>query len=255
MRRVAASFGLAILGLLGYAVPGTAQDDAKGVIEKAIEAHGGAEALEKYPAGKVEGSGTIALLGSELDMTLESMYQLPSKMKNIIEVNFMGQTLRTVQIVNGDRAEMTVNGMEIPLDEPMLDELKQGVQLEEIYRLSPLLDAEQEYELSLLEKSPAIGGKETVGIQVTAGELKSPIELYFDKTSHLLLGVKRRGLGPDGAEADVLAELGNYEELNGVKRPMKMIVKTDDKAFLTIEVDKYTDLEEIPAKEFAIGND
>src|SRR5262245_33526245 len=64
-----------------------AQDDElKAVLRKAIEAHGGQKTLDKLGATS-KFKGTIELMGQTLDLTGESAFQRPNKIKNSVTLN------------------------------------------------------------------------------------------------------------------------------------------------------------------------
>src|SRR5438874_716530 len=92
-----------------------ADDDTKAIIEKAIKAHGGAEKLSKYKASRMKGKGKVDTPVGELEFTQETAAMLPDKIKEISEFEVMGQKIRTVTLINGDKASIEANGKEVPL--------------------------------------------------------------------------------------------------------------------------------------------
>ena len=60
------------------------EPDTKSTITKAIEAHGGQEKLDKFKASKSKGKGVISLLGMDLEFTVDTMSQIPDKLKTTI---------------------------------------------------------------------------------------------------------------------------------------------------------------------------
>src|SRR5260370_37015563 len=83
-----------------------ADDDPKAIVEKAIKAHGGAEKLMKYKASRMKGKGKVDTPVGELEFTQESASMLPDKIKEISEFEVMGQKVRTVTLINGDKASI-----------------------------------------------------------------------------------------------------------------------------------------------------
>src|SRR5262245_48507259 len=59
--------------------------DAKAIIEKAIKATGGAEALKKFTAESVKTKGKFYGMGEGIDYTAEASYQFPGKMRIEVE--------------------------------------------------------------------------------------------------------------------------------------------------------------------------
>src|SRR5262245_53104835 len=89
-------------------VPVRAQDDPKALIAKAVEAHGGAGVLDKYPAGRVQTKATISFQGTESQFSQQTVYQVPDRIRTTVEVTTMGQRRTVTHIFNGGRASMIV---------------------------------------------------------------------------------------------------------------------------------------------------
>src|SRR5262245_5586046 len=90
------------LGLLF--LPRAAGDEAaRAVIDKAIQAAGGAENLAKFKAAHWKGKGKFYGLGEGIDYVGEWFQQLPSQMKALIDVEFSGQKIQNYRVVNGDK--------------------------------------------------------------------------------------------------------------------------------------------------------
>ena len=116
------SLSVALLCIL--AAPTLAQDEAKAVIERAITAHGGAEKLDKFVAGRVQSKGSIAAQGGQVPFTSGAVYQLPDKVKNTVEFTVPGGGSRPVtQILNGDKAGVVINGIPQQVLPAQADEL------------------------------------------------------------------------------------------------------------------------------------
>ena len=76
--RLTIAFALTIVSLPAPARP---RDDAMAVIEKAVQAFGGATVLDKYPAGRVQKKGIIVLQGAEVPYSSQGVYQLPDNVR------------------------------------------------------------------------------------------------------------------------------------------------------------------------------
>src|SRR5438045_412891 len=86
------------------------EPDPKSTITKAIEAHGGKEKFEKYKASKSKGKGVISIFGMDIEFTVETMSQMPDKLKTTIKMEVNGMAVTVEQTVNGDKASMSLNG-------------------------------------------------------------------------------------------------------------------------------------------------
>lgn len=247
-------FGVLTLALvLGVAGRATAQDDPKEVIKKAVAAHGGAEKLDKFKASRSTGKGTISIMGLELEFTAESSSQLPDKQKTVVKMDVMGQPISVVQLVNGEKMSLTLNGMSVPAPDAMKEELKEAVGLMRASTLTPLLN-DAGYELKAIP-GIKVDGNETVGVEVSGHGLKE-VKFYFDKKSNLLVKMERKGLDPTdmtGAGNEVLHEtfLSDYKDTQGVKRPTKTILHVDGKKYMETISTKIELLEKLDDSEFA----
>jgi hypothetical protein len=246
-------FGL--VGVAALVTAASAQDkqdkEAVAVVTKAIDAHGGAEALNKYKAAIMKMKGTITVMGLDLDFTGTMSYMLPDKYKLVIDADFMGQKLSVEQIADGRNVKSTMNGMPIPLPENAQEELQNSATEMEIGTLTPLLNAEK-----FTIKSGGTGevkGKKANVVMVTSKRQKEKEwKLFFDAESNLLVKSQRRGLSPDGQnEVDEETFMENYAKVDGIMTAKKMIVKHDGDPFITMEITEVQYKEKLDAKEFA----
>src|SRR5262245_45784769 len=88
---------------------------AKEIVEKAITAHGGADALKKYPAGKANSKGKISIMGLEVAMEGETTFQLPDLLKNNLKLDIGGMKIDVLQIYNAGKVRVTAAGMATPV--------------------------------------------------------------------------------------------------------------------------------------------
>src|SRR4051812_30275212 len=87
-----------------------AQDDPKAVIEKAIQAHGGA-ALDKYPAGRSKAKGTVVIQSTDFPFTSETVYQIPGKAKSTFEVTTANVRRSVTYVASGGRVAAYAGGL------------------------------------------------------------------------------------------------------------------------------------------------
>jgi hypothetical protein len=240
-----------IVFLAGSSSNSFAADSAKEIVEKAIEAHGGAANLKKYSAAKSSSKGTLYILGQEIPIVIESTYQQPDKLKNVLKLDFMGQKTNLVQIYNAGTAKMTTNDMVTPLSDAQKDELKEEVRLQALEGLIVLLD--KSCELSLLDKSENVGDKEVVGVLVKSKGFKDA-KLFFDKKTNALVKMERRGLDPTDKEVDQVILYSEMKKFDGILRPLKSELKMDGKVLMETETTNYKHLEKVEKKEFDIDD-
>jgi hypothetical protein len=236
-----------------------ADEKAEAIVKKGIKAHGGADALNKYKAGKLNVKGNIHVLGMDLDFTGSLTYALPGKYKLHVDTEIMGQKMTISQIVKDDKVKSVVNvaGMELPAGgDPEKDELKLNVAMQEAERLTPLLD-KKKFSIKAGDDED-VNGKKAAVIVVTPEAVKKEVKMYFDKTSGLLVKTSHKGLGPNdtGATVEVDEETyhSEFKEVKGVKVATKLEVKHDNKKFMSMTMSDIELLEKLDDKEFAIDD-
>ncbi len=243
-----------LLGLTVVALAtgtGFAQDTAEAVVKKAIEAHGGADVLNKYKAGSASIKGEMAVFGMDLTFTGEMTYFLPDKYKMTINADVAGQKLAIVQIANGGKYKQTINNMATPLKEAERDELLQSAMLQEVSQLTPLLGGKK-YTIKA-EKDSEVNGMAAAVVLVTAKGFKDT-KVYFDKKTGMLVKTERKGLAPTMDEPKEVIEetfLSDYKKVEGVFQPMKVVVQHDGKKFMTMTMSDSKLMEKADEKLFA----
>ena len=247
MRRLLLT-AIAVTLPLAIAGRATADDDPKVTITKAIDAHGGKHKLEKYKASKSKGKGVISLFGMDLEFTVETMSQIPDKLKTTIKMEINGMAITVEQTVNGDKMSMSLNGMSMEIPDAQKGDLKSAMMQQRILQLTPLLDKDIE-----LKSIPGVkvGDKETVGVAVNSKGAKE-VKLYFDKSTHLLAMVERMGTAPmstDEVKQEII--LSDYKEVQGMKRPTKTVMNNDGKKFMESTVSEQKYLEKLDDKDFS----
>jgi hypothetical protein len=238
----------------------SADDKAEAVVKKGIEAHGGADALNKYRAGRFKLKGDLHIMGMDLEITGNLAYSLPDRYRMEIDTEVMGIKVSINQTVKGDKVKSTVTagGMTMPApggDEEK-DELKLAAAMQEAEQLTPLLD-KKKFTIKAGDEEEVNGRKASIVIVMPAN-LKKEFKLFFDKESGLITKTAHRGLGPGegAAPVEVLEEtyVSDYKKVNGVQVPMKMEVKHDDKKFMALTLSDYELVEKIDDKEFTIDD-
>ena len=225
-----------------------ADEAAEKVVKKAIEAHGGEKVLTAMKAAEMTMKSNMSIMGIEVDFAGEAAYAFPDKFKTTLNGEVMGQKLAIVQLVNGDKVKMTVNGMDIPVDDKMKDELKQSISTQEIGMIVPLLD--KKYTLKA-GKDAKVGDAEASVVTVSGKGIKE-VKLFFDKKSGLLVRMQRQGLDPMGAgDVDEVTDMSDFKKVDGIQTPMTLKVMHDGKAFMTMKLSAVKYHEKLEAKRFA----
>ena len=229
--------------------------EAKKVIEKAIDAVGGAAALEKYPASNAKIKGEMTAFGLDIPFEGDLVAQRPDKARLAMTATVQGTKIEVVQVVNGNKVK-TTGGNENP-SAAEKEELRQVPVLAEVSALTPLLKGDK-FTVKA-EKDEVVGDAPASVILVTAKGLND-VRLFFDKKTGLPIKTVRKSISPaaaPGAEATKVTEemiLSDYKEVQGIKSPFKTVVTHDGKKFMTMTVTELKYMEKADAKAFAIDD-
>jgi hypothetical protein len=235
-----------------------ADDKAEAVVKKAIQAHGGADALTKYKASKYAMKGELPVAGTDTAFTGDMAFMAPDKFRMDLSLEVMGMKVAIHQVANGDKVKRSVKvgDMEAPPGDDVKDEIKFAVAGRQAQTLTPLLDATK-FTIKAADDEDVNGKKAAVVIATPKGFDKE-MKLYFEKDSGLLVkaGHKGKGPGEGGAQVDVYQEsyFSDFQKVNGVQVPTKVIVNHDGKKFMTATLSDHQVLEKLDDKEFAIDD-
>ena len=220
--------------LLGMARRAAAEDDPRAVIEKAVRAHGGAEKISQLKAVRMKVRGTLYLGKEGVPFVGETAAQLPDKLKNTLGFELEGKKQDVRQVVNGDKATVTINGEPLALKEQHVAELKEVLYGERVNTLVPLL-RDKGYELDAAGEGK-LDGRPTVGVKVSSRGHRD-VTLHFDKETGLLVKAERRALD-FGTLKEISQEerYADFKEVDGLRRPLKVTVLRDGKKYMEGEV-------------------
>lgn len=229
-------------------------EKAVAVVKKAIEAHGGADALNKFKGGTMKMKGTATVMGFDMSFTGTISYALPDKYKMTMDADLMGMKLSIVNVANGTNVKSTMNGQAVPIPDAAKADLAASAVEQEVTTLTPLLDADK-YTLKSAPDADVKGEKASV-VVVTGKRLKDKEwKLFFDKDKGLLVKMQRKGSSPDGqTEVDEESFLEDYKKVEGIMTPGKIVVKHDGKKFLTCDITDVKYTEKPDDKQFSLDD-
>jgi hypothetical protein len=235
--------------VLALALVGHAQDDgARAQLDRAIKAHGGAEKIGKLTASRVRSKGKLELLGG-IEFNQSIAYQLPDKLREELDMEVMGQKVKTVSVFNGKKAAILVNGKPLPLTDAIKDALKDAGHLLEVVRLVKLTTPP--YELSALGEA-RVNDRPAVGVRV-ARKGRKDVNLFFDKKTNLLAKVEHRVTDPlSGQEQTEERIIVEYETTGALPSAKRVVMNRDGKKFMEIEVLEVQHPDGISDDEFAV---
>jgi len=227
-----------------------ADDDAKAIVEKAIKAQGGLDALTKYQAGQAKNKGKISIPGvGDAEFTQQTAYMLPDKFHESLELSIGGQTIAIDTRVNGDKVSITANGNDVPMSDSIKAAMKDVQHVMNVARLSALVK-DKGIELSTAGETK-VNDSPAVGVLVKMKDQKD-VTLYFDKKTNLLAKIEFRTVdamtGNEMTEERIVQEYQKSGE--GLMAPKKLLIKRDGKDYLTAEVLEFKFLEKLDDSEF-----
>jgi hypothetical protein len=229
------------------AAPVHGQDAARAVIEKAVQAHGGAAVLDKYPAGRAKSKGTVVIQMTQFPFTSELTYQMPGKVRSTFEVTTMNVRRSVTYVASGEKVSAFAGGLAQEMPAPQIEELRTAVYVQNLTRLTPLLSDKKLRLAATPEKT--VDGQQVDGVIVSSSGRKD-VRLYFDRKTHLLAAVERPGFDAVGKPVEHQEIYSGYQEANGLKYPTKTVVKQNGNPYLQSETIEFKPLEKIDAKEF-----
>jgi len=251
-----------VLGLaVSLVVAGSAAADEKAdaVVKKAIEAHGGADALNKFKAGKCKLKAQFELMGTDIEHKGTIAYMLPDRYKLELSSDIMGTKLTVHYVMKGESLKLsaTFGDMEIPRDsEAEKAQLKMVAVVQEAERLTPLLDAKR-FTIKAGDDD-TIDGKKASCVIATPRALHRELKIYFDGESSLIVKTAHRGIGASeaGELVEVLQEtyLTEYKKVSGIQTPTKRTITHDGKKCIATHLSDIEFLEKIDDKEFTIDD-
>ena len=202
------------------------QEDAAAIVDQAIKAHGGADALNKAQTMVRSGAGTMTTFDTTVPFTDEWIMKLPDKLRMAVDFN---NKARVTTVLNGDKGWQAAGGKTMELSADHLREQRTELYVLWLTTLTPL--KKDDIKLSTLPEIK-VNGEPATGVKATSKN-KPDVKLYFDKKTHLLVKVERtvREAGIAVNKADVYS---NYKDFDGVKLPTKQVLFLSGRKFTDV---------------------
>lgn len=251
MTRMICLLALAWL-VLGNAAHAQRNNKTKELLDKAIQAHGGEEALEKLCTATWRGRGLLYRDGKEdkpFPFFGEWNAQLPGKYRYTYSLKGLGGNLPMTTCVQDGKAWRTV------ITGRGVDDLpEQAAKLEEeeahaiyVSRLVPLLKGG--YQLTVMPVAQR-DSRFIIGLKVDKPGYRS-LTLFFDRTKGLLTYLDRKVLDPEKNQ-EVIQETSflNFKNMGGAVMAQSITIRRGKKLFMEVELDKIEPKTEFPSKFF-----
>ena len=199
--------GAAFANLLLTLLITQAADLPQTIIDQAIKARGGSDQLGQIKAFQAKTKGHIYVGESALAFTVTIQSQLPDQYKHVMDYQRNGQMIKQIQGYTGDKAWIKIN------DEPQdIDKIVEHLQrIRYAERLTTLLILkDKNYQLSSLADSK-VDSQDAAGLLVAAPH-KTPVKLFFDKSTGLLLKTEHRLKDPRNPDGEEITQESSYSD-------------------------------------------
>jgi hypothetical protein len=238
---VAATATAILLGLIGPARAD--QKEADAILDKAIQALGGKEKLDKADAMRIHAKGRVTVQGNEDEMSWKTIFQGVDHSRTEIKRN----AFEGVFVVAGDKGWGSYPDGTRELDGEFLAGQKRNIYLVVVAtRLVPLRGNGFKYESAGEEQ---VDGKPAVGLRCTGPDGKD-FTLYFDKESGLPVLLKAR-ISVRDQEFDQETRYLDYKDFDGIKKATRTVSRRNGEPFSTQEVTEFKVLGKVDPDTFA----
>jgi hypothetical protein len=195
-------------------------DEARAVLERAIQAHGGADKLERTKRGRLKATVTGRRFGGVIQLAWEETFDLPGRFHSIAEGTAGGKGYFEEQIMDGARGWTRLGkAPPVPVTMPKAEPLEWHWHaiLAQLVLLSS-----KDTELKLLGEQVKDGRRL---VAISASSPRAAADLYFDRATGLL--ARRTSPMPNfDATKEKPIDFGEfvydeYKEVQGVQYPMQ----------------------------------
>ena len=234
----------AVLATVFLVVPARADEkDATPVLNKAIDALGGAEKLGKATAFSWKAKGTIKFNDNENDFTSTVTIKGLDKYRR----EFGNDQFSGVVVVDGDKGWRKFGENSMELEGDALANEKRNIYLN-VIPITILAVKGNGFKCEAAGEEK-VGDKPAAVVKVTGPDGKD-FTICFDKESGLPVKVVARVLGFQGNEYTSETTFSDYKDFGGIKKAGKVVVTRDGEQFQTWEVTDFKVLDKVDAETF-----
>jgi hypothetical protein len=238
--------------LISVLVSGSVRADeqqAKAILDKAIQALGGEPKLAKAAeAATWKAKGKISLGGNESEFTGQSTIKGLDHYRSEFEGDFGGNQVKGVTVLAGDKGWRKFGDQNMEMDADAVANEKRSIYLQVIpATIVPLKAKGFKLETAGEEK---VADKPALILKVTAPDGKD-FKLSFDKQSGLPVKLVAVVAGFMGDEFTQETTMADYKDFDGIKKATKVESKRDGERFVEVEILEFKTLEKVEASTFA----
>jgi hypothetical protein len=222
--------------------------EAKAVIDKAVNALGGAEKLNAAKAVTWKSKGKIIIEDNENKYTSKVAVRGLNHFRQEFEGEFNGNPIKGVTVLDGDKAWRKFGEDTNKIEDEALANEKRVVYLQ-IVAQTPTYLYENGFKVEPA-KEEKVDGKPAAVLKVTGPEGKN-FELFFDKQSGLPVRFTATVNDFQGEEYKHETTFSDYKDFDGLKRATKTETKRNGKKFIEAEVTDFKVVDKLEPKTFA----
>jgi hypothetical protein len=220
---------------------------ATAILDKAMNALGGEEALAKLKAATWKAKGKIRYGEDYHDFTSSALVQGLTQYRLEMASEFKDIKVNAVEVLYGDAGYRNIGAVAKELDAEGIANLKRDVYLLVVpMTLVPLKSKNFKLEVLPME---TVGDRPVVGIKATAPDGKD-FRLYFDKTSGLPVKLVANIVSPMEGEFTHVTLYANYKDFGGVKKATKITVNRDGAKFMEQEITDFKVVDKLDKSAF-----
>ena len=218
------------------------EQQAREILNKAIEAAGGEAALAKYKAATWKEEGTYYGMGEGVSYTGEYAIHYPDQFKMVITDVF-------AIVANKDKGWLRMEGQTREMSAEDLAETKEQIHAAWVTTLIPLKDPKYRMELA---GEKTLGTRQTVGVKISCDGHRD-VTLYFSTRGHLLAKSETTVKSDELGGKEVLEEItyNGYRRIDGVLTPLFSRVERDGEKYVDSRITEMKYAESLDDSVFA----
>lgn len=242
---------LATYSLLGGTAHAEPPAKARELLNKAIAAHGGTQAMEKLLIASWKGRGLLYKEGKEdrpFPFYGDWSASLPSKYRYTHAFKAGGGQVPITTAIDGDKGwrSLRSNRGAEDLTAAGLKEEREEAHALYVSRLTPLFSAD--YQLTTLPVTKR-DGRSIIGLKVDRPTYAT-IYLFFDQQKSLLTFLDRKVKEADGKEVLLESSFLNFRQMGGATLPQSITIHKGKKLVMELEIESVTPQTELSNKLF-----
>jgi hypothetical protein len=224
-------------------------NEANAILERAVNAHGGAESIWRTATGRLAAKGKVIVRGtSEWEVTWKETFQLPDRFTRLLTGRIDGKNVKRAYVLDKDGKAWIKEG----------DEGKKlfgsALATDRCWYapLVSLMDLKESDVARLAGGQSLVNSRPAVSVHFSTTDGAS--ELYFDLESGLLVKAKYEVAGLFGTSEYTTVEFfySDFRDIDGVQFPQKVSARTGRGDALELAIVQLDFLDEIPDSEFAL---